>query len=364
MHLNKIIVSNFKNIAQAELDFSPKFNSILGDNGEGKTNLLDAIYYLSVTKSYFTSSDRFVIRSGQEKAALNGSFVFDAPDAEQIAISVDSKGQKVLKRNLKSYQKISDYIGLVPTVMVSPFDSQLVNDAGDMRRRFMNVILFQTDRAYLGDLQAYNRLLLQRNSLLRSENPSDDLLMTMAEQLSVLGGRIHDARKTMCEGFSTPLSEYYESISGGKENVSLEYKSQLSKTPMLDLLKESLERDKLMQYTTVGIQRDDMDFLMDGGSIRRYGSQGQQKSFLIALKLAEFSLMRSHYGFAPILLLDDLFDRLDSHRVEKLVEIVSGGNFGQTFITDCSRERVDSVVGPSGADSVSYLVKAGTFEKI
>lgn len=362
MHLRRIIVSNFKNIAQAELEFSPKFNSILGDNGEGKTNLLDAVYYLSVTKSFFNAPDRFVIRRGEEKMALNGTFVVD--DEEQIAISVDSNGQKLLKRNMKPYSRISDYIGLVPAVMVSPFDSELVNDSGEMRRRFMNVILFQTDRSYLTSLQAYNRLLLQRNSLLRSQNPSDELLLTLSEQLSALADGIFKARKALCEQFGKPLAEFYSGISGGKENVSLEYKSQLFKAPMLDLMKESLERDKIMQYTTTGIQRDDMEFLMDGFSIRRFGSQGQQKSFLIALKLAEFSLMRDHYGFAPILLLDDIFDRLDAGRVEELIKLVASDRFGQIFITDSNRERIDSVVGASGADNAAFMVKAGNFVRI
>ena len=263
MHLRRIIVSNFKNIAQTELEFSPKFNSILGDNGEGKTNLLDAVYYLSVTKSFFNAPDRFVIRRGEERMALNGTFVVD--EEEQIAISVDSNGQKLLKRNMKPYSRISDYIGLVPTVMVSPFDSELVNDSGEMRRRFMNVILFQTDRSYLTSLQAYNRLLLQRNSLLRSQDPSDELLLTLSEQLSALADGIFKARKALCEQFGKPLAEFYSGISGGKENVSLEYKSQLFKAPMLDLMKESLGRDKMMQYTTTGIQRDDMstEFCVD-----------------------------------------------------------------------------------------------------
>ena len=362
MHLRRIIVSNFKNISQAELEFSPKFNSILGNNGEGKTNLLDAVYYLSVTKSFFNVPDRFVIRRGEERMALNGTFVLG--EEEQIALSVDSNGQKLLKRNMKPYSRISDYIGLVPTVMVSPFDSELVNDSGDMRRRFMNVIMFQTDRSYLTSLQAYNRILLQRNSLLRSQNPSDELLLTLSEQLSVLADGIFNARKALCEQFDKPLAEFYSDISGGKEKVSLEYKSQLFKASMLDLMKESLERDKMMQYTTTGIQRDDMEFLMDGYSIRRFGSQGQQKSFLIALKLAEFSLMRDHYGFAPILLLDDIFDRLDAGRVEKLIKLVASDRFGQIFITDSSRERIESVVRASSAESAAFLVKAGNFERI
>jgi DNA replication and repair protein RecF len=186
----------------------------------------------------------------------------------------------------------------------------------------------------------------------------------LSEQLSALADGIFKARKALCEQFGKPLAEFYSGISGGKENVSLEYKSQLFKAPMLDLMKENLERDKMMQYTTTGIQRDDMEFLMDGFSIRRFGSQGQQKSFLIALKLAEFSLMRDHYGFAPILLLDDIFDRLDAGRVEELIKLVAIDRFGQIFITDSNRERIDSVVGASGADNAAFMVKAGNFVRI
>ncbi|MCI2081641.1 MAG: DNA replication and repair protein RecF [Bacteroidales bacterium] len=363
MYLRKIILSNFKNIAQAELEFSDKFNSILGDNGEGKTNLLDAIYYLSVTKSYFSHSDRYVIRCGEEKAALNGLFSLDG-DTEEIAIGVDSKGVKQLKRNKKMYHRISEYIGLIPVVMVSPYDSELVNDSGEMRRRFMNLILFQIDREYLSKLQSYNRLIVQRNSLLRSDLPSDDLLMTFAEQLSSLGQSIYESRKRLCESFAEPLAEYYSVISGRKETVDLEYGSQLSGDTLLKLMESSLGRDKELRYTTCGIQRDDMVFQMDGSSIRRYGSQGQQKSFLIALKLAEFSIMKEHYGFSPILLLDDLFDRLDSHRVGKLISLVASDRFGQIFLTDSNPERISSIIRDSGAGKAAYSVKSGQFERI
>lgn len=363
MYLRKIIISNFKNIADAELEFSGKFNSVLGDNGEGKTNLLDAVHYLSLTKSCFSRSDRYVIRTGEAGAALGGTLV-NGDEVHRISVSIDSGGVKQLKKDGKLYSKISDYIGTVPAVMVSPYDSELVNDPGEARRRFMDLMLSQTDREYLYRLQSYNRVLAQRNSLLKEDSPSDDLLMTFASRLSSFGQYIFEARRKMCDTFSGPVSDYYRDISGGSEQVSLRYVSQLSESDLESQLAASLERDKYLQYTTRGVQRDDMDFLMDGCGIRRFGSQGQQKSFLVALKLAQFSVMKDHCGFSPILLLDDLFDRLDPRRVERLVSLVASDRFGQVFITDSGPERISSVIKASGTESAAFSVRSGAFKRI
>jgi len=359
MYLKKIAVNNFKNISEAQLVFSPKINCITGINGSGKTNLLDAVYYLSMTKSFFSTIDHFSINYNSDFAALNAEYARDDSGVENISLSFNSKGEKHLKRNSRSYTRFSDHIGLLPVVMVSPSDSSLINDSGEERRKFMNAILSQVDKEYLRRLQNYNQLLIQRNKLLKSDNISDDLLLTFTEQISVNAEYVHARRMEFIEQLLPLVSEYYKLLSGEREEVGIEYKSDLNYGNLNEILMKNLEKDKILKYTSAGVQRDDLQFSMNGHPIRRGGSQGQQKSFLIALKLAQFAVMKKIHGVSPILLLDDLFDKLDMLRVEQLLRLVSSDFFGQIFITDSNKVRISSILEEINGESRSFEIVNG-----
>lgn len=361
MYIDKIIISNFKNIETAELTFSKKFNYITGNNGEGKTNLLDALYYLSLTKSYFPVTDKQLIFNGSEAMSINGTYQFDDDLREVIAIGIKGSGEKVLKRNGKSISTLSSYIGVIPIVMVSPWDTSLISESGETRRKYLNYILSQTDRDYFRHLISYNHLLAQRNKLLKDESINDDLIETISMQLENHATYIYNCRESLCRDLSVPVKRYYEAISSGKEKIDLLYTSDLQRSTMEQLLIDSYQRDRILKYTSVGVQRDDIDFLMNGQSIKKFGSQGQQKSFLTALKLAQFSLLRQKNGFSPILLLDDLFDRLDTERINSLLHLVSSDEFGQIFITDSNKLRINQIADSIGSSFKSFTVVNGSF---
>lgn len=363
MYLKRIILNNFKNIRETCLEFSPRLNCISGNNGAGKTNLLDAVYYLSMTKSFFSVSDRYVYTHGAQDASLNGSYVMDDGSLEKIAIAVRREGTKIVKRNDKSYSKFSEHIGLLPIVMVSPADSSLINDAGEERRKAMNFILAQIDRNYLPNIQKFNQLLLARNKYLKSDNIPQDLINAITEQMTAPATYVYSARRQLCIDLLPIVREYYSIISGGTEDVSMEYKSDLQAASMEELMLGSQSRDTLFRYTTVGPQRDDLLFLLDGHPIRKCGSQGQQKSFLLAVKLAQFALMKRLYGVSPILLLDDVFDKLDINRVKYLLKIVSSDEFGQIFVTDSNKIRLSSLTDAFSADWSAFYVENGEFIK-
>lgn len=369
MFLKKIRIVNFKNIAGAELEFSPKINCILGNNGEGKTNLLDAVYFLSMTKSFFNLSDNYVVSFGESSGGLNGEYVMSDGSFEIISVGMRAMEQnrggyiKSAKRNGKQYSRLSDHIGLIPIVMVSPADTILVNGSGEERRRFMNFVLSQTDHEYLRRMQNYNQLLAQRNKLLKMPVISDELLDTLSEQMSQHAAYIFEKRKELASRLCSLAMDYYDKLSGGKEQIELRYVSDLTHKPLYDLLNEMIMRDKVLHYTSVGVQRDDIDFMIDGYPIKKIGSQGQQKSFLISLKLAQFALIRKETGKNPLLLLDDVFDKLDMLRVEYLLGLVSGDNFGQIFITDSNKVRMDKILEVVGTDSRSFEVKGGVYNE-
>ncbi len=363
MYLKRITLNNFKNITDAQLDFSHKINCVLGNNGAGKTNLLDAVYYISMTKSFF-SPDQFIISHNRDSAFMNGIYKMDDDCEEKIAVSLQREGDKVIKRNGKSYSRLSEHIGLLPIVMVSPADSSLINDSGDQRRRFMNFVLSQIDRLYLQHVQSYNQLLAQRNKLLKSDNISEDLLDTISAQMVPHAQYIFNSRKDLCIKLLPLVEEYYSGLSGNAEDISLEYRSDLDSAPFEEIIRRELPKDKYLKFTTAGIQRDDIIFSLDGYSIRKCGSQGQQKTFLLSVKLAQFALMKSIHGTAPILLLDDVFDKLDMNRVEYLIGIVAGNGFGQIFITDSNKVRISSIVDNFKADCANVKVEKGCFETI
>ena len=362
--LKKIVVQDFRNIALQELEFSPKVNCISGNNGEGKTNLLDAVYTLSMTKSALASSDRFNIRYGTEEFRLGG--LYSMPDGTESRVSVrfSSAGDKKVVRDEKAYGRISDHIGLIPVVMVSPSDSSLVNDSGAERRRFVNAVLSQMDREYLAAIQQYNRLLEQRNALLRDGSPYPLLQEVIDERMEPFARAVYEARKQFAASLSPIVSAYYRIISGGNEEVSIDYRSDLSRNSLSDLFRESVEKDRLFKYTTAGIQRDDLVFRMNGQPIRRGGSQGQQKSFLVALKFAEYDIMKGGAGVAPILLLDDVFDKLDIHRISNLISMVTGSGFSQIFITDCDASRLSNLVDAITDDRSYFETSGGTFTRV
>ncbi len=362
--LKKIVVQNFRNIAFQELSFSPNINCISGNNGEGKTNLMDAVWYLSMTKSAFATSDRFNFRHGSDAFVVSGTYSMNiGPDA-RFSVHVDGKGEKKVRRDDKAYSKISEHIGVLPIVMVSPSDTALVSESGEDRRRFVNSVLSQMDREYLAAMQQYNRLLFQRNRMLKDGTFDDALLDVFDERMNEYAGVIHDKRNSFVKGLLPLVSEHYATLSGGRETVSIDYRSDLRRGPLADILKASREKDKMFRYTTAGIQRDDFLFEMNGFPIRRCGSQGQQKSFLVSLKFAQYELMKRSYGFPPMLLLDDVFDKLDMGRISNLLGMVAGNDFGQIFITDSNKVRMSGIVDGLTADRAYFEAVGGEFREI
>lgn len=362
--LEKIVISDFRNIELQDLEFSPNINCISGNNGEGKTNLLDAIYYLSMTKSAFSTSDKFNFRHGTEEFSIAGTYRMENGLSSRFALKMTTKGDKKVRRDDKPYAKVSDHVGALPVVMVSPSDISLVSDSGDERRRFVNSVLSQMDHEYMTSLQQYNRLLLQRNRMLKEMNVDRTLLEVIDMRMSYLAGPIYEARRRFVDDLKPVVAEYYKILSGDSEQVDMEYESELSGTSLDNLLASSFERDRILKYTGSGIQRDDFSFLMNGHPIRRYGSQGQQKSFLVSLKFAQYEIMKKAYGFAPVLLLDDVFDKLDMSRISNLLEMVASNDFGQIFITDSNKVRMSGIVDALTQDRVYFETVSGKFTRI
>ena len=364
MFLTRISLSDFKNIASADVEFSPKINCISGSNGAGKTNVLDAIYYLSMTKSYFSASDRYVCRFGSDESILCGFYRMDNDVEEKVAASIRIGGEKTFKRGSKRYQRFSEHIGLLPIVMISPADSSLINESGEQRRKYMNFILSQTDKGYLQHIQAYNQLLSQRNVLLKSDSRLGELLQIFSERMEPHAEYVHNARKSLCEALMPMVREFYSKLAPETEEVSITYRSDLNTASLAELLRADAEKERALKYTVSGIQRDDLVFNLDGHPIRDCGSQGQQKSFLLAMKLAQFLFIKKIYNQTPILLLDDVFDKLDMTRVGKLLDIVSSIGFGQIFITDCNKVRLDKVADELGAPCRNFTVEKGIRSEI
>ena len=362
--LEKIVISDYRNIQLQELEFSPNINCISGNNGEGQTNLLDAIYYMSMTKSAFVASDRFNMRHGTDEFSLAGTYRMENGLSSRFALKMTSKGEKKVKRDDKPYQKISEHVGVLPVVMVSPADVSMVSESGEERRRFVNSVLSQMDREYMSAMQQYNRLLLQRNTMLKDSEPDRSLLEVIDMRMSILAEPIYQARKRFVEQLKPIVSEYYKTLSGDSEQVDIEYESELSKAGLDQLLAASFDRDRIMKHTTTGIHRDDFAFTMNGHPIRRFGSQGQQKSFLVSLKFAQYEIMKKNYGFAPILLLDDVFDKLDMGRIGNLLQMVASNDFGQIFITDSNKVRMSGIVDRLTQDRAYFETVSGTFSRL
>ena len=350
MYLQKISLVNFKNITSQTFDFQEKINCFVGDNGIGKTNILDAIYYLSFAKSYFNPIALQNIRHGEDFFMIEGNYILGERD-EKIVCSLKKGQKKILKRNNKAYEKFSEHIGQIPLVIISPADRDLIVEGSETRRKFIDGVISQQDKTYLKNLISYNKVLSQRNALLKyfAQNRTFDALNLQVynEQLTDFGTKIHKTRSEFLERFIPIFNEKYQIISDDKERVNLLYNSQLNTFEMSDLLSKNLDKDKMLQYTSVGIHKDDLSFEIGEYPIKKFGSQGQQKSYLIALKLAQFEFIKQQSIVIPILLLDDIFDKLDENRVSQIVDLVNNEEFGQIFITDTHKDRTENIIKKS-----------------
>ncbi|MFP3591308.1 DNA replication/repair protein RecF [Chryseobacterium sp. SIMBA_038] len=359
MIINKLSLYNFKNHSEKKFEFSPQINCFVGNNGVGKTNILDALHYLSVGKSFLGNTDINNIKKDEDFFTIDAEIQND--DSEDIIkISQPKESKKIIKKNDKSYDRMADHIGYLPSVMISPYDSNLISDSGESRRKFLDSMISQTNSEYLFELIQYQKTIQQRNALLKyfAKNRvfDKDSLEIYDEPISRSGTKIFEKRRAFVSQLNPIVQNFYNIISGGKETVSVIYESHLFDDSFQNLLKDNIERDRMLTYTSKGIHKDDLLFDMDSVLIKKIGSQGQQKSFLIALKLAQMSLVKELTGKTPILLLDDIFDKLDDQRVSQLIELVNQENFGQIFITDTHRERTESVVKKINEESIIFEI--------
>ncbi len=347
MFLKKLSLVNYKNLDSKDFEFDTKINCLVGNNGVGKTNVLDAIYHLCFGKSYFNPISTQNIRHEEDFFVIEGIFEKNEKE-EKIVCSLKKGMKKVIKRNGKVYERLSDHIGLLPLVMISPADRDLIIEGSDTRRKFMDGVISQSDKEYLQALINYNKVLMQRNSLLKyfAANHTFDqaTLDVYNSQLHTYGSQIYEKRKVFIAAFLPVFEEQYRAISGRRERISLGYESQLHEGDLKSLLENCLEKDRALQYTSTGIHKDDLKFEISGHPIKKFGSQGQQKSFLIALKFAQFHLLQRQSQTTPILLLDDVFDKLDEQRVAHIISLVDDKNFGQLFLSDTHQERTETIV--------------------
>lgn len=366
MYIEDISIVNFKNLREVNVEFSPKLNCFIGKNGSGKTNMLDAVYYLSFCKSFSNSIDLLNVNHEENYFMLNGNYK-RIDTIENISCGLKRGQKKQFKRNSKVYKKLLEHIGLLPLVMITPSDVDLISGGSDERRKFMDGVISQYNQQYLNDLVRYNRALTQRNNLLKqfaSERSFDqDLLEIWDHQLIEFSSRIHEKRKEFVEKLIPVFQRYYSHISQDSEKVSLVHQSTLYEASMESLLVDSLQRDRVIQYTSQGIHKDDLIFYIGEHPIKKLGSQGQMKTYLVALKLAQFDFVKEISGLKPILLLDDIFDKLDEFRVEQIVKAVAGEQFGQIFITDTNRSHLDAIIKNMDTDFVIFNVESGKVKR-
>ncbi len=347
MIITNLKIQNFKNHQEQDFDFSKQINCFVGNNGVGKTNILDALHYLSMAKSFLGNKDLNNIKIEEEFFTIEGT-IDDGEKENIIKIQQPKEAKKIIKKNDKSYERIADHIGFLPNVIISPYDSNLISDSGESRRKFLDAMISQTDSDYLFNLIQYQKTVQQRNALLKDFSKNryfdGDNLEIYNEPLIKFGSKIFEKRREFTDSIVPLIQNYYEIISKGKEKITVIYESDLSDNNFGTLLDQNLEKDRMLTYTSKGIHKDDLLFEMNGISMKRTASQGQQKSFLIALKLSQMNRIKELTGKTPILLLDDIFDKLDDSRVSQLIELVNQEHFGQIFITDTSRERTENVV--------------------
>ncbi len=350
MHLKKISLFNYKNFSEANFEFVDKINCFVGKNGIGKTNVLDAIYHLSNGKSYFNPQTVQNIKHGEDFFVIDGEFEINDRN-EMITCSLKKGLKKVLKRNGKVYDKFSEHVGFIPLVIISPADRDLIIEGSETRRKFMDSVISQLDSEYLKQLIQYQKIISQRNALLKyfalNHVFENDTLSIYNEQLNGYATTIFEKRKEFVNQFIPIFNSHHQAITGSEETVQVVYQSHLFENNLITLLEENINKDRALHYTSVGIHKDDLSFEIEHHSIKKFGSQGQQKSFLIALKLAQFEFIKNKSGLKPILLFDDIFDKLDEYRVAKIIEMVNNDAFGQLFISDTHPERTENIVKSS-----------------
>ncbi|MDP2385949.1 MAG: DNA replication/repair protein RecF [Bacteroidota bacterium] len=367
MFLKKLNLINFKNYPEAELSFSPKVNCFTGNNGMGKTNLLDAIYYLSFCKSYFNQIDSQNIRYDQGFFMVQGVYERNG-ETEELHCGVKRNQKKQFKRNKKEYDRLSEHIGLYPLVMISPSDNELIVGGSEYRRKFIDGIISQYDKIYLEKLIAYNHVLAQRNALLKhfgTTRTFDSVTLELwDDQLILHGDGILKKRLEFLQEFTPLFNKNFAFITDSTETVDLDYIPSIKDKDYRTALMTVLPKDRVMEYTTVGIHRDDMEFKLNGNSLKKFASQGQQKSYLLALKLAQFEFIKKVKNTSPLLLLDDVYDKLDEPRFRKLISLVSSNDFGQVFITDTHSERIHELFMEANVDVKMFHVENGVVEEI
>ena len=359
MFIKNLKLFNFKNHSEKSFDFSPEINCFVGNNGAGKTNILDALHYLSMAKSFLGNLDAQNILHESDFFAIEAEIQGEEKN-DIIKVQLPKEGKKIIKKNDKTYERIADHIGFLPSVMISPYDANLISDGSESRRKFLDAMISQTDSDYLFALIQYQKTLQQRNALLKyfAKNRTFDLdsLEIYNEPLTKFGTQIFEKRQRFVASIFPTIQHFYEIISKGNEKVTVIYESNLNEQNFEEILSENLEKDRVLTYTSRGIHKDDLRFEMNGNLIKKFGSQGQQKSFLIALKLAQIKRIKDITNKNPILLLDDIFDKLDDNRVSQLIELVNQQNFGQIFITDTHRERTESVVKRINEESKIFQI--------
>ncbi|WP_109743993.1 DNA replication/repair protein RecF [Arcicella aurantiaca] len=367
MYLQKISLANFKSYEYESYVFSERVNCVVGENGIGKTNLLDAIYFLALTKSSISNQDALSINHEAEYMMIEGSFEIGESgenitpitnNQSLITISIQRGQKKAVLRDKKAYERISEHIGKFPVVMLSPNDTDVIRDGSEERRKFFDGVMAQLDSEYLENLLQYNRLLLQRNSLLKQfseRNYVDDLLLDIySDPLVEVAVKIHQAREQFVTQFLPLFKKHYATLSDAREEVEMIYESEVGAENFTQIFRKNRPRDLAAQRTTMGIHKDDFAFEINGFTLRKFGSQGQQKSFVIALKLAQFEMLSQQKGFPPILLLDDIFDKLDDRRIQQLITMMVDGTFSQVFITDARPERTRQLLDNLGVE-VKYF---------
>ena len=365
MILKHISILNYKNLEQVELAFSPKLNTFFGQNGMGKTNLLDAVYFLSICKRAGNPLESQNIRHDADFFVIQGFYEASDGTPEEIYCGMKRRQKKQFKRNKKEYTRLSDHIGFLPLVMVSPADSALINGGSDERRRFMDVVISQYDKEYLAALIRYNKALAQRNALLKNEmTVEEELFMVWEEKKAQAGEVVFRKREEFIKEFIPIFQSFYSFISQDKEKVGLIYDSHARDASLLEVLKESRTRDQIMGFSLRGVHKDELNMLLGDFPIKREGSQGQNKTYLVALKLAQFDFLKRTGATVPLLLLDDIFDKLDASRVEQIIKLVAGDNFGQIFITDTNREHLDRILHKVGSDYKMFCVEQGAVSEM
>ena len=361
MILKRMSILNYKNLEQVELELSPKMNCLIGQNGMGKTNLLDAVYYLSFCKSATNPIDSQNMMHNQDFFMIQGIYLTDDGTPEEVYCGMKRKQKKQFKRNKKEYSRLSDHIGFIPLVMVSPSDSELIAGGSEERRRFMDVVISQYDKEYLDSLIKYNKALAQRNILLKAEHEPDEELMNVWEEMMASAGMVvYRKRVAFIQEFIPTFQSFYSFVSQDKEQVGLSYESHASQGDLLQLIRENRQRDRIIGYSTKGVHKDDLMMQLGDYPIKREGSQGQNKTYLIALKLAQFDFLhRMGSRTTPLLLLDDIFDKLDASRVEQIIKLVASDRFGQIFMTDTNREHLDRILRKIEGEYKVFEVKDG-----